>query len=69
MGLADLYFVIRFLLETEGNIKRPTLPSTLEDDDSTTTIAAEKKKSGTAEPKSATSVEKSEPEVSKPKLD
>jgi len=68
VGLADLYFVIRFLLETEGNIKRPTLPSTLEEDESTTTIAAEKK-SGTAVPKSTPTVEKSEPEVSKPKLD
>jgi hypothetical protein len=67
--LADLYFVIRFLLETEGHIKRPTLPSTLDEDESTTTIAAEKKDGSAAELKSATTVEKSDAEVSKPKLD
>ncbi len=28
VGIADLYFVVRFLLETEGIIKRPTLDDT-----------------------------------------
>ncbi len=28
VGIADLYFVVRFLLETEGIIKRPTLEDT-----------------------------------------
>lgn len=30
VGIADLYFVIRFLLETEGLIKRPTVAPTAE---------------------------------------
>ena len=57
--VADLYFVMRFLLETEGNIKRPTSPehSKTSSDKKTKNLVKNEDKSGvsdTTEPPVAT---------------